>query len=210
MKRSARWLVTLVVVGGLMAGSLIPGAAAEPDEVDLRRLALENRVAQTIADLRLTPEQKAQLIEVAISYRTAIKDVTAELADLLAKRRDALLAGEHEAVDEVDKALRDLASRSPLKSDESAAEFIGGLTERQRQVLAQVLPGLGHQGPRVHAREWPGSHRLPRLPEIRRQMPRLEPMPLPELPRRVAPNALYVMPGWNLDVVDVLIDLLGR
>ena len=208
MKRSARWLVMLFVVGGIVAGSLMPGLAAEQGELDnLRRLALENRVAETIADLRLTAEQKEQLKQVASSYRDAREAAMAELEGLLAKRRDALLADDRKALDEVNDALSALATRRPLASDENAAEFVSGLTERQRQVLARILPAIGErQAPRLHVRELPG------LPEVRRQMPRLEPMPAPQMPRRAAPatTMLYVMHGWDLEIVDILIELLDR
>jgi len=43
-------------------------------------------------------------------------------------------------------------------------------------------------------------------------MPRLEPMPAPQMPRRAAPatTMLYVVHGWDLEIVDILIELLDR
>lgn len=194
MKRNARWLVTLFVVSGILVGSVIPGLAADPDGVEnIRRLALENRVAEVIADLGLTQGQKDQLKQVAETYRSTRAAMLEELADLLAERRDALLAGDREALDNANKALRDLTGRDALMANEQVAEFVAGLTERQRQRLTQILPGIGRQVVRQQVRAWSG--------------PGPGPGPGAAAPVNVM---LYMMPGAEPEVVDVLIDLLDR
>lgn len=204
MNRKARWMITVLVVGGIMAQSLIPGLAAEPETV--RRLALENRVAEVIANLNLTPAQKEQLKEVAESYRAAQEAVRAELAQLLAERRDALLANDREALAEIERSLEQLAKRDPLAEDESVREFVDGLTERQKQVLAQILPVVGRRSARMQVRELPHPHLLPQV------LPHLPPDIRPDFARRM-PGAgvrLHLAYGFDSEVVDVLIDLLEQ
>lgn len=202
MKRNVRWLVTSLVVVGIVAGSLVPGMAAEPES--LERLALENRVAEVIANLKLTPDQKEQLKEVAQSYRKAQSEARAEWAKLLAERRDALLANDREALDTINKAIEELRKQDLLASDEKAAEFVAGLTERQRQVLARILPGMGRRDVRMHMRELPE-----RFVELWHQM---GPGFHPELPFRMPHEGrrLHALLGADPEVIDVLIDLLER
>ena len=124
------------------------------------------------------------------------------MAELLAKRRDALLANDREALAEIDTALEELRKREPLAGDEGAAEFMAGLTERQRQVLARILPGVGRHEVRMHTRALPG----------RVEVWRMGPAPLPGPHRRMPPEGgrFSAFPGPNLELVDILIDLLDR
>src|SRR5690606_18213526 len=140
MKRRARWWITLLVVGGIVAGVLAPGLAQEP--ADLRRLAMENYAAQVIGDLNLTPQQKLELKEIIDRYQSVVEERRAELARLLTERRDALLAGDQEMLSEVEEALRQLAQQDPWEGDEKAQAFFSGLTERQKQVLGRILPDI--------------------------------------------------------------------
>jgi len=202
MKRRTQWLVGLLVAGAVAVGVLAPVLAqgSGNDAYDLRRLLLENRVAEVIANLGLTDAQKEQLKQVATNYRSAQSAARSELADLLAQRRDALLSGDREALNAVNEALRALATSNPLASDETAAEFVAGLTERQKLVLSQIFPGLGRLEQRVYVRE------MPKFPDSRPMGPhgRMERHAGP------APAVVYVTPGASLEVVDVLIDLLDR
>lgn len=217
MKQRARWIIVVAVVGALVAYNLVIGSAQEPES--LRRLVLENRVAEAIADLNLTAEQKEQLKEVAEKYRSAWSASSTELARLLAERRDALLEGDREAVSKVEEELKSLLRENPLTSDKSVREFISGLTERQKQVLASILPGITggevrstRMGPwRIMAWRIP----MPDLPGLRERFEwpdwpshDMRPQILHRLPERNVRS--FGMAGYNSEVIDVLIDLLDR
>lgn len=171
MKRSTRWLTTLFATAAIVAGSLVPGLAAEPAEI--RRLVLENHVAQVISDLNLTSQQKSELKEIVARYRDTVNEKRAELAELLTQRRDALLANDQERLAEVQEALQQLARHNPWESDEAAQAFLAGLTERQKQVLGRILPGIqGREEKRAETRMErygrPGWHGPPHDGRMRR------------------------------------------
>lgn len=159
VKRKARWLLTISAAAVLVAGILSMGFASEPK--DLRRLVVENQVAGLIAQLNLTAGQKAELKALIDRYRETANGRRAELARLLEQRRDALLSGDREAVEELDRKLRELVTQNPWAKDEEAKKFVAGLTERQKEILERILPGISRT-------------------EIRSSRPRLErPMPGP-------------------------------
>lgn len=131
-KRRAAVLLTLVL-------ALALGAAAQAQSrQDLARLALENRLAELLVDLNLTPGQLAELRVVALALKEAEEAQEEKAASLLNERKAAVLSGDSERVSQIDAALREVG---PVRlSDVPEAEsFLKGLTERQRQVLASLL-----------------------------------------------------------------------
>lgn len=218
-QRKVRWWVTTVVVGVVLVASVAQSFAAEP--ADLRRLALENQVAQLIADLKLTAGQKAQLKEIVDRFVATAGARNAELAELLAKRRDALLSGDQQAVEEATRALRELASKNPWAGDESAREFVSGLTERQKQLLESVLPGIGSAGTELDRNRW--ERRAPAITPGRTlegmhgRMPGFRLAPGEEMhTRRViirttpAAPVLRLRSAAGTEYLSILSELLGR
>lgn len=225
MRHKARWFVVAAVIGSILVYNQAVGGASEPES--LRRLALENRVAEVIADLNLTSQQKQELKEVAEKYRAAQESARTELAHLLARRRDALLDGDREAVAQIEASLRELAKQNPLASDESVGQFVDGLTERQKQVLSRILPGIAwsedksgersemRMGPRWTPRRWFSGPELPSLPDLpeppnrrRPSGPDGWPQSMHRMPRQIVQS--FVMHGFSPEAIDVLIDLLER
>lgn len=132
-----RWLVGLF--GLLMVvGAASPGFAASTGH-DVGTLWLENRVAEQIVRLNLTPGQIDQLKNSLEQLKEHRRENQERIAQVLEKRRDALLSGDDEAVKEADTNLKQVMKDAGQVQRDSLANFVDGLTERQKQVLTRLL-----------------------------------------------------------------------
>ena|GEM_PF-5170583 len=186
-------VVTIVATAALVFGTVSAGFAQDAGQAGLRRLLLENRIAQVLNDLNLTEAQKSELKSILEQVKAGREEREAEAVKLLTERRDALLAGNDAAVREADRKIAALAQGAVRQAQELFKPFVEGLTERQRNLLSQLVPGLGvarvetawraHGEPRRYLRELPmvqrrrGGDAVPMPPNVR-QFPQR-----PELPR---------------------------
>lgn len=105
---------------------------------DLARLALENRLAELLVDLNLTPSQLEEARSVVVALKEAREAQASAAASLLEERKAAILGGDLERKKEIDKELREVLSGTLTQIPEAKA-FLEGLTERQRGVLRHLL-----------------------------------------------------------------------
>jgi len=208
-KRHAIMVLTLVI-------ALALGAASQAQSrQDLFRLALENRLAELLVDLNLTPAQLAELRTVVLALKQAREGEASKAASLLQERKAAVLSGDADQVKKIDQELRELSSVR-LSDIPEAESFLDGLTERQRQVLASLLGEAA-----VVARP-SGSRqvlRLPAPPEV--LIERFDGrgfgfrVILPQARERGPKEPVYrLMPGWPLQSgdrrLDVILDLIDE
>lgn len=199
---AAKWIAVLAAAA-IVAG-LTAAAPAAPREGDVRRLHAENRIADVLVDLNLTPQQRSELRAILVGIRDGQEDLQGRLISLLEQRRDAVLRGDGAAVRQAEAQLQALRDEHTTSVREALAPFVAGLTERQIQVLARLLPGLPLGGDlRGQA---PGGRRHGLRPLALRPLARSEVIELePAMPRPQVWTGAGL--GQHLDLV---IELLGR
>lgn len=132
-------VVTLVVSGAMTLGVIGIGFAQEANDADLGALLRENRIAKIVYDLNLTADQRAELKAIVDRIQAARAARRDELIGLLAERRDALLAGDREALEATRERLAALGNPLSEELKTEIAAFADGLTERQQRLVARLL-----------------------------------------------------------------------
>ncbi len=229
--RSSRGFLTTTALVAVFAVTFVsPTFAASPTGGELQTLWQENRLAQKLVDLNLTPEQ-VEAFKVAVQDLQAMREeVHTQIATLLAERRDALLEGAEETLSELDEELRATIQEAMTVGTSALKDFMEGLTERQEQIVHQLVGHVGavvlhrsegHASPMMlHRREGAPQDRSrdARL-ERRQHMPdRWEPREAPRVEREQGPRGLvmrrhasgaFLHPANSLDL-EVLLSLLDK
>lgn len=116
-----------------------PTFAAAPPDDEVRTLWQENRMAEQLARLNLTPDQ-VEAFKVAVNDLKSVGEgIHARVAPLLEERRDALLKGAAETVESVEEELRTMMKEAHDVGLSALNDFMDGLTERQEQIVRQLL-----------------------------------------------------------------------
>lgn len=207
-------LIALLTVGVVHAERPASGGR------QLARLIMENHIAGRLMELNLTPAQREELRVALLEVRAVREDAIEQAIPLLAKRRDALLAGDRESVRAADHELGALRVESGKRAKKALSNFYAELTERQQGILRDLLASR----PMTRFMERvPGQDNLHRRPpQLRRgeredgPAPRHEmkvrrPFATQKIQRSERMHRMEVpMMGMNLHRIDLLIELLER
>src|SRR5690606_22546525 len=95
--------------------------------------------ASQLVNLNLTPGQLGDLLAVAEELRSAVASHYDQMATILEERIGAVLAGESDAVNTLNQKIATAQRELRTQSAELLGPFREGLTERQEQLLTQIL-----------------------------------------------------------------------